>query len=177
MKKQNICWNRIQKNQEWQNQANDYETVLGKEKKWMAIPVLISPSKKKTSAFRKKCGQLLRLKILKSIRMSTVSTTTKGMYKAPEDNGADGFPVRMKTTERSHNMVIDLVKAESRKILLPCLVWMAIPKINCSCSYTRRRSDERHDSENPEHDSEERQKYMQQMQEQSQPQIIFIYSV
>ena len=52
--------------------------------------------------------------------------TTKGITK-PWKIMVLTDPVRMKTTERSHNMVIDLVKAESRENPASlCLVWMAM---------------------------------------------------
>lgn len=152
-----------------ESEANDYEvTVLGKEKVngYSCTHLTI---KKKTSAFQEEMWTTTEIKDFEKYKDVNSKYTTKGMYKALKDNGADGFPVRMKTTERSHNMVIDLVKAESREN--PASLFSLDGYAKSTAPAATPGGDQMKDmiQKIQNMTPEERQKYMQQMQEQSQP--------
>ena len=151
-------------------EAIQYEiTVVGKEKV-NGYNCIHSIVKRKNTTSQQEMWTTTEIKDFEKYKSINNQYTNKGMYKALRDKGAEGFPVRMKTMERSTNMIIDLIKAESREnpaslFSLDGYTKSTDPAGGMMSPEQMKEMREKIQNMTP----EERQKYMDEMKKQSQP--------
>ena len=151
-------------------EAIQYEiTVVGKEKV-NGYNCIHSIVKRKNTTSQQEMWTITEIKDFEKYKSINNQYTNKGMYKALRDKGAEGFPVRMKTMERSTNMIIDLIKAESREnpaslFSLDGYTKSTAPAGGMMSPEQMKEMREKIQNMTP----EERQKYMDEMKKQSQP--------
>lgn len=151
-------------------EAIQYEiTVVGKEKV-NGYNCIHSIVKRKNTTSQQEMWTTTEIKDFEKYKSINNQYTNKGMYKALRDKGAEGFPVRMKTMERSTNMIIDLIKAESREnpaslFSLDGYTKSTAPAGGMMSPEQMKEMREKIQNMTP----EERQKYMDEMKKQSQP--------
>lgn len=102
--------------EEWKDApVSDYEvTVIGKEEVngYNATHVQVLHKGSKTPQEYWTSKEVVNYTDM--MKMKTKYTGKENMMKALEAKGADGFPVRIKTTEQGNSIQIDLVKAEKK---------------------------------------------------------------
>ncbi|HRH64731.1 MAG TPA: DUF4412 domain-containing protein [Bacteroidia bacterium] len=148
----------------------DYDvTIIGKEKVngYNCTHCIV---KSKSSSYRQEMWTTTEIADFDKFKSIENKYTSRGMYKALREKGADGFPVRMKTDQSNHQMIINLVKAESREhpaslFSLDGYTKSASPAGSMMSPEQMKEMSERLKNMTP----EERQKYIQQMMQQAQP--------